>query len=58
MDYVPKTNTKRDMRCCDLQYVTAEGGSRLRSRSASLAFRNVTKFFFAENLIYIDDSAG
>ena len=25
MDYVPKINTKRDMRYCDLSYVTAEG---------------------------------
>ena len=31
MDYVPKNNTKRDMRCLELPYVTAEGGSRLRA---------------------------
>ena len=31
MDYVPKINTKRDMRCCELPYVTAEGGSRLQA---------------------------
>ena len=31
MDYVPKINTKRDMRCCGLLYVTSEGGSRLRA---------------------------
>ena len=30
MDYVPKINTKEDMRCVELPYVTAEGGSRLR----------------------------
>ena len=29
MDQVPKINTKRDMRCCELPYVTEEGGSRL-----------------------------
>ena len=33
---MPKINTKRDMRCCDLPYVTAEGGSRLQ---AHLYFR-------------------
>ena len=31
MDYVPKMITKRDMRCYDLPYVPAEGGSRLRA---------------------------
>ena len=31
MDYVPKINTKRDMRCLELPYVTTEGGSRLRA---------------------------
>ena len=35
MDYVPKINTKRDMRCCELPYVTAEGGSRLRATLAT-----------------------
>ena len=30
VDYVHKINSKRDMRCCDLPYVTAEGGSQLR----------------------------
>ena len=31
MNYVPKINTKRDMCCLELRYVTAEGGSRLRA---------------------------
>ena len=31
MDYVPKINTKRDMRCLELQYVTAKGGSLLQA---------------------------
>ena len=31
MDYVPKINTKRDMRCCQFPNVTAEGGYRLRA---------------------------
>ena len=37
MDYVPKIITKRDMRCCEFPYVTAEGGSRLLGRFASLS---------------------
>ena len=32
MGYLPKINTKRDLRCLELTtYVTAEGGSRLRA---------------------------
>ena len=31
MELVPKINTKRDMRCCGLPYVTGKGGSRLRA---------------------------
>ena len=31
MDYVSKINTERDMRCLELPYVAAEGGSRLRA---------------------------
>ena len=44
MDYVTKINTKRDMRCLELPYVIAEGGSRLRARFASLSVaRNKVK---------------
>ena len=35
--YVPKINTKRDMRCCELTYVAAEGGYRLRAKLAMMA---------------------
>ena len=31
IDYVPKINTKRDMRCCGFPYVTAEEGSQLQA---------------------------
>ena len=31
LNYVLKFNTKRDVRCCELPYVTVEGGSRLRA---------------------------
>ena len=31
-DYVPKIDTMRAMRCCKLPFVTAEGGSQLRTR--------------------------
>ena len=36
LDYVPKINTKPDMRCLELQYVIAEGGSRLRATLAMI----------------------
>ena len=44
MDYVPKFDTKRDMRCRKFPYVTVEGGSRLLSRSAyvTMIFLNNT----------------
>ena len=28
---MPKINTKQDMRCCELPYVTEKGGSRQRA---------------------------
>ena len=37
MDYVPKVNNKRHVRCRELLDVTAEGGSRQRVRFASLS---------------------
>ena len=37
VDYVPKIKTKRDMRCCELPYVTAEGDFRRRAHFASLS---------------------
>ena len=37
MDCVPKINTNRDMRCCELSYVTAEEGSATRATQPKVA---------------------
>ena len=42
MNYVPKINIKQVMRCCEIPYVTAEGGvSDALHRSASLALNKM-----------------
>ena len=42
MDHVPKINTKGGMRWCELPYVTAKGGGRLRATLVSKS-SDVTK---------------
>ena len=46
MDYVPKINTNRDMRCLELPYVTAKEALDCKRRFASLsvAHSKVTSF--------------
>ena len=60
MDHVPKINTKRDIRCLVLPYVTVEGGSRLRASlaimqvavSGSRTCHNATRSYFFFTISY------